>query len=399
MLLCNSSVLILLAMKIQIEPFIKREIENVFGRRIVSSRDCIQLSDEIFSRTKLQLNPNTLRRFFGLVKADYPPSYSTLTILSKYCGFQSIDEIKPIKKEENWQDENQDSILNFLVTLFREVHVKVAEDYTFLSLVANTINLLNRNPGLTDKFQAQIAKTKNGQEFYFEKFVNIDKLNGYYGNGLRYYYSENFSPRAQVFTHSLSVYRYWLTGNREMLEKHFNILLMENLDAVPSFIRGRYYAAIIYQANINSTGAEKVILDAYNYYSSISKNESVSSFPRFELYLAEALIFTGYYEEGLYFIEQARKSCTEKEDYTQWKFFQNFLLLKCIALCKTKKYAAAEALFSKINPMNFYFLRKSFSNTLYLLIIEQLKKQCPKHPEQFDNLIKESGFCRLKNLF
>jgi hypothetical protein len=387
-------------MKIQIEPFIKQEIENVFGRRIVSSRDCIQLSDEIFSRTKLQLNPNTLRRFFGLVKADYPPSYSTLTILSKYCGFQSVDEIKPIIKEENLSDENQDSILNFLVSLFRDVYVKDAEDHTFLSLVVNTVNFLNRNPALADKFQVQIAKTKNGQEFYFEKFVNIDKLNGYYGNGLRYYYAENSSAGAQVFTNSLLVYRYWLTGNREMLEKHFNILVKQNLNAsVPPFIHGRYYAAMIYQANINSTCAEKVILNAYNYYSPISKNKSVSSSPRFELYLAEALILTGYYEEGLYFIEQAKKNCTEKEDYAHWKFFQNFLLLQCIALCKTKKYAAAEAVFGKINPMNFYFLRKSFSNILYLQIIEQLKRQSSRHNEQFDTLIQETGFCHLKKIF
>ena len=73
-------------MRVAIESAIKEEIVNIFGRRIVSSRDCIQLSDEIFHKTKLQLNPNTLRRFFGLVKAAYPPSHSTLTILSKYCG-------------------------------------------------------------------------------------------------------------------------------------------------------------------------------------------------------------------------------------------------------------------------------------------------------------------------
>jgi len=387
-------------MKINAEPLIKQEIENVFGRRIVSSRDCIELSDEIFQRTRIQLNPNTLRRFFGLVKADYPPSYSTLTILSKYCGFQSPDEIKTINKEEKEADDNNDGILNFLSSLFRDVYVKDAEDHTFLSVVVNTINFLNRNPALADKFQIQVAKTKNGQEFYFEKFVNIDKLNGYYGNGLRYYYSENTSTRAQVFAHSLLVYRYWLTGNREILERHFNILSKENLNAsVPPFIYGRYYAALIYHANMNSTCAENAILDAYNYYSSINQNKSVSSFPRFELYLAEALILTGYFEEGLYFVEQAKKNYTEKDEYTHWKFLQNFLLLQSIGLCKTKKHTAAEAVFNKINLSDFYFLRKSFSNILYLLLKEQLKKQSPKQNEQLDNLIQVTGFCHLKNIF
>ena len=388
-------------MKLQVESLIKQEIEHVFGRRIVSSRDCIQLCDEIFNRTKLQLNPNTLRRFFGLVKAEYPASYSTLTILSKYCGFQSVDEMKTINKEDSPEDTNHDNFLYFLVSLFRNIDVKDAEDKTFLSVALNTIHFLNRNPSLADKFQIQIAKTQNGQEFYFEKFVNIDRLNGYYGNGLRYYYTEKPIARAQVFAHSLLVYRYWLTNNREMLNQHFKILSRQNINSlIPPFIYGRYWAAMIYHAGINSLCTESIRVNAYNYYSSISKNQAISSFPRFELYMAEALILTGHFEEGLYYIEQAKKKYPEKEDYTLWKFFQNFLLLEAIVLCKTKRNIAAEEQFNKINPIHFYFLRKSFSNILYLLLTEQLKKrQSPKHPEQLDNLMQETGFSRLGSIF
>ena len=192
-------------MSLQVESTIKQEIQNVFGRRIVSSRDCIQLSEEIFHKTKTQLNPNTLRRFFGLVKAENSPSNSTLTILSQYCGFQSLDEVTTINKEGVLSDSNAENFLHFVVSLFRNVQLRDEEDETFLNLALNTIYFLNRNPSLTDKFQVQVSKTKNGQIFYFEKFVNIDKLNGYYGNGLRHYYSENPDTRAQVFAHSLLV--------------------------------------------------------------------------------------------------------------------------------------------------------------------------------------------------
>lgn len=389
-------------MKLQVESLIKQEIENVFGRRIVSSRDCIQLSDEIFHRTKLQLNPNTLRRFFGLVKADHPPSNSTLTILSKYCGYQSVDDVKTsnINNEPTTETGNDEKVLNFLVSLFRNMEVD-SEDKTFLTLALNTVDFLNKNPSLRDKFQVQIAKTKNGQEFYFEKFVNIDKLNGYYGNGLRYYHSEKPVVRVQVFAHSLLVYRYWLTGNWEMLEHHFNILSTQNLSpAIPPFIYGRYWAAMLYHAEINSQSAEKVMLNAYKYYSGISKEDDVNSFPRFELYLAEALVLTGHFEEGLYYIGEAKKRHSEKDDYAHWKFFQNFLLLETIALCKTGRYLAATEQFDKINPMHFYFLRKSLCHILYLLLTEQLKKrQSPKLTGQIDTLIQETGFSRLKKIF
>ena len=73
--------------------FIKHEIQRFYGRQILSSRDCIILSEEIFYKTGEKLNPNTLRRFFGLVKADYPPSRATLDILAKYCGFNNFEQV------------------------------------------------------------------------------------------------------------------------------------------------------------------------------------------------------------------------------------------------------------------------------------------------------------------
>lgn len=385
-------------MRMEVESVIKGEIQNIFGRRIVSSRDCIQLSDEIFQKTKFQLNPNTLRRFFGLVKAPFPPSHSTLTILSKYCGFQSVDDFQMVRRNVADSEISEDATLHFLVSLFRDITVKDANDRTFLSLVINTVNFLNRSPGLTEKFQCEIAKTKNGQEFYFEKFVNIDKLDSYYGNGLRHYYNQKRIINSQVFAHSLLVYRYWLTGDNEMLKKHYSLLEQQKLtSAVTPFIYGRYWAAQLYHAHASKEPADKIILAAYKYYSSVSKEYSTTSFPRFELYMAEALVLTGYCEEGLYYIQQAKKNYTEHDDYNYWKFFQNFVLLETIAYTKISGTVANE-LFLRINPMKFYFLRKAFSNILYLLLIDQLKKPGSKHNEQLDALIKETGFLRLRSV-
>ena len=388
-------------MNLPVEFSIKKEIENVFGRRIVSSRDCIQLSDEIYQRTQTQINPNTLRRFFGLVKAETSPSNSTLTILSQYCGFQSLDEVKRINKEDISPDSNAENFLHFLVSLFRNVQVKDEEDETFLNIALNTIYFLNRNPCLTEKFQIQVSKTKNGRIFYFEKFVNIDRLNSYYGNGLRHYYSENPDTKAQVFAHSLLVYRFWLTEERKILEKHFDIITGQNVKApLPPFVYGRYLAALLYYADNNSQNTEKILLHIYDYYTSFPKSYASPCFPRFELYIIESLILTGHYEEGLYYIREVKKSYSEEAEIDQWKFCQNFLLFEAIALCKLNNQASAVAIFDKINPIQFYFLRKSFCNILYLILSEQLKKkQSPRQEEQLNQLIRETGFYRLKKLF
>jgi hypothetical protein len=387
-------------MRVAIESAIKEEIVNIFGRRIVSSRDCIQLSDEIFHKTKLQLNPNTLRRFFGLVKAVYPPSHSTLTILSKYCGFQSVDEVAIIRND-NYTEEDAlvEGTLQFLVSLFKDVPVTDSNDRTFLSVVINTVNFLNRHPKLTDKFQSQVAKTKNGLEFYFEKFVNIDKLNSYYGNGLRYYYAEKRVIDSQLFAHSLLIFRYWLTGENESLNHHYKFLEQQKVsNSVTPFIYGRYLAAQLYHAHAFSLPAGQIVQLAYSYYSSVSKESAAASFPRYELYLAEALVLTGYPEEALYYIGQAKKNYTEKDDYAHWKFFQNFILLETIAHVKLQTDKVDE-LFDQINSAEFYFLRKLYSTTLYLLLVAQLKKQNQRHDEQLKALISETGFTKLYTLF
>lgn len=238
-------------MRYQVESLIKNEIEHVFGRSIVSSGDCIQLSYDVFQKTSCQLNPNTLRRFFGLVKANYPPSYSTLTILSRYCGFHSIDEVAILHKEETRQNPDSGNVLHYMVSLFRSLQ-----------------------PGMKQP-----------------------------------------------------------------------------------------------------------------------------SFPRFELYMAEALILTGCVEEGLYYVQVAVENYKTEYEHTGWrKFLQSFYLLQAVALYKKGDHAAADELYDKINPADFYFLRKKFANILYLLLTEKLRRPHIRHSRQLALLLQETGYRRLHTL-
>ena len=85
----------------EIHNIIVHEVVRTFGRQIVSSRDCIQLSEDIFEKTRDQVSPNTLRRIFGLVKADYPPSYGTCQILMRYCGFTTVEELVKFRQTQS----------------------------------------------------------------------------------------------------------------------------------------------------------------------------------------------------------------------------------------------------------------------------------------------------------
>jgi hypothetical protein len=52
-------------MDMDLVRLLKQEVEQCFGKKVMSYGDTVELSREIFSKTSLQISQNTLRRFFG----------------------------------------------------------------------------------------------------------------------------------------------------------------------------------------------------------------------------------------------------------------------------------------------------------------------------------------------
>ena len=390
------------SMRAELEKVIKSEIESVFGRRIISSRDCIALSDEIYQRTQNQLNPNTLRRFFGLVKASYPASNATLNILSKYCGFTSTEDIYQIKQKETEEKPEvveHKSLLYYLISLFQDAPVSGKCDKTFLSLVKHTIKFLEFNPALTDKFQGLVAKTKNGQDFYFEQFVNIDKLNSYFDNGLRYYMNEKPTPEAKLLVNAIQVYKYWLKDNTKKTKEFGEQIQDRSLIAGSSFyISSRYYAALLFHAHVSGYPVEEILIDIYKLYSTFTEtHRNNEALLYFEYVLSEALVLTGHYNDALYYLGQFQK----KEQFSDSPKYtvsgENVKLLKAIAHFKTGNIQLADTIFNDIKPSGFLFILKNFSGILYMYLATELKRKNIRYNESFHSLIHETGFLRFRS--
>ncbi len=62
-------------------------VSFVFGKKILNSTDCTELSQSIFEKVKSAISSDTLRRFFDLIETKTQPSLFTMEILSKYVGF------------------------------------------------------------------------------------------------------------------------------------------------------------------------------------------------------------------------------------------------------------------------------------------------------------------------
>jgi hypothetical protein len=387
-------------MQTEVVAAVKKEIEQVFGRKIVSSRDCNILSEEVFNKTGYKINANTLRRFFGLVKTLYAPSAGTLQILSAYCGFKSCDELVQLHKTRHGDAIvlKEENILFYLLYPFLNIEVK-ENDETFRSLLKGVIIFINRHPQLANKFHFEIAKTKNGQNFYFERFINYDKLNSFYGEGLRYYLAEKHTPEAQIFGHSLLVFRYWLTKETDKLSPHFRKLkTIKSKQKYNSINCGRYFASKLYNAHAHGFSTEKILFDAHKVYSSLQPPDD-DLYSTFEYHFGEALVLTGHFEEGLYFLDNIMNRKPEKPSLNNLPYYEAVNLFQAVALYKTGSTKLAENIFNNLKPSEFDFLSKKYKTILYLLLATYFKRMVFKSIHQLEALKIETGFLRFNDKY
>jgi tetratricopeptide (TPR) repeat protein len=380
---------------------LKSYIEKTLGRRVLSSTDCRYLYNDITQQLDSTISFNTLRRFFNLMETKHEQSTYTLDILSAYCGFSSFDEFTTVAKQKP-AETNSDSIQHadlqfYLVMLFKETEVTDANDFTFSRFVRQTINFLEYYPALIDKFQREIAKTKNGQIFYFEQFINIDRLNSFYGDGLRYYLHENKSIEAQLFGNYLLCFRYWLTMDYKDLEKHYHTITQLDINKkIQPATAACFYAAQLLYANAVGNDAEAIMIKTRQYYATITlSKENCPSALKYYFTISQALLLTGQYEEAQFYIDEFLKNKKKfsfvAEDST---LIESIHLFKAITLVYAGERTAAKKALDNINTCNFFFLSKQYMTILYLSTKQQLKKSSYEQ-KQLQYLVKSTGFVKL----
>ncbi len=220
-----------------------------------------------------------------------------------------------------------------MVSMFKNTQVSGSQEKTFYPLVEQTMVFLERNPSLIDKFQREIAKTPTGQYYYYEKLANIDRLNDYYGDGLRHYLRAKNTEEGKIFGHSMQVFRYWLTKDKERLIN--NMSEIASLTATPSFpdhILGRFIAAKLYYTNVKGGLIDKILDEAKRYHGAIiaRREDSPFSFPDFELIICEALLLTGNYDEGAEYLWHGKTylSASGQDKNTLFNLWEDFVSLR-----------------------------------------------------------------------
>ncbi len=315
---------------------LKKELEYCFGRKIISYRDCTQLVEDIEQKTGFSVNVNTIRRFFGLVKTQYTASASTLSIFSKYCGFNSIDDLAISGSQQKDKDSvGNKEVLRYLVALYENLPVKEEYIHIGCSIVEETVELLERNVQLIAPFQREIAKLPAGQFYYYEKMVNLDRLNGYFGEGLRYYLRSKNTPEARLFVNALYCIKAFQAKNSAVLEKYYKLLLQASSSShqSPSHLLAWKVAAQVYHSLFFKKSIDDSITDAIKNLQILTERRKayLLSVPDYELLVAGIFSLSKQPEEGVLFFKHAKEIIEKKEislsPYFKsvYNIFQNYL--------------------------------------------------------------------------
>lgn len=380
-------------------PLLKEKIQEAFGKHILSHKECLELSQDVYNKTGTLISVNTLRRLFGLIKGNHLPSFSTQTTLAEYCGYNSLKDLRQRHEVLNEGDENP-ALLQYIVSLFKNTVVPDVNDSTYINLVRHTVQFLNGAPKLVEPFQRAIAKTKNGQDFYFEQFINLDKLNGFYGDGLKYYLVEKTTNEAQLFGNALLALRYYLTAEGDLFAAHVQKVKSYELTSdLHPFVSGRYFGTLLLAAKSEEKDTADIVANAKAFYTSLKPaNVHVQRFPSFEATFCTSLLLAEEYGAMHFYADRVLKNRTKTSDAGVHQLFaQTFHLYKAIALWFTGQAEEAGQLYDRIDPNGFYFLSKRFLFIFYTKLGQQLRK-LKNGDVQLDHLIAETGFVRLQTL-
>lgn len=406
---------------IQLQRIREEITQKVFCSGIFTNGDCRALAEDIEAKCAMRLGINTLRRFFGLLDS-VPPSKTTLDILALYCGYQNWSTFVNIKAIQSIEIIVGDMVVQALITgqvcwkdyidfrkkysreqklgdsllkiLLVAMHLK---DEAFLSQVFdNKIpnydlsitdtnpffyslalgSFIRNNPNLHASLLPIWAQQKEGQRLFFEFYVDIDHLCGYYGDYIDTYYAHKKTAESTMFVASLHGLKSWFLNDTTALTHHNNILRKtKDIGALHPYPIFRKYASLIRESATDIVKTNSYVAHVKTYITQTAADRID------DVYMAAYVILTTLNEVGLY--QEVLDIYTQLTTEIKPIWFLNQLAVEqyklniAMAYLGLGEYKKALKSFASIKTDRL--LKKSlqvgWDNILYLLTKARLQKE------------------------
>lgn len=198
------------------------------------------------------------------------------------------------------------------------------------------------------------AKNKAAQIYFFERFVDLDNLNGYYGDAISIYLKNKKSKEAQIFGNCLLFMKAFLSKDELLFRTTVNKLSEFSFDlAIHPFPLGRQMACHIiayrkfHQRRLGDNIKNQILRIAK---SVAHKKDFVTGFPAgYHFHVIEGLFFIDQYDLIITLFESIEVDFPEIEDYKQTWLYKMLQIYYSAALKMVGRKVAGINLFKTVN--------------------------------------------------
>ena len=359
---------------------LKTVTQKKVGFKIKNYNNCTRLSEIISIETGFELNYNTIRRFFGVVKPVKPSNY-TLDTLSKFNGYENYNDfIINYSYKNKWkadfeffkllQKNEEELVLNYvanhlhhsrsfllkLVQLVREL--VLVKNFNLLSKI---FNLKQMNPSefvfedivylgtcigplcdhmdLNQKSEQQLILNRNFQNLVVLIYVDYENLQGYYSQLINFIYKNSKSHEINAFCEGVLNLNMYLSNSPE--KNYFKPKSQEQFHPI---LKSRIAAQELFWP----VGDLINILEDYSQKNQLKTQTNIDYF--FEIIFNS--IVTMNFEVMKWVIDNLGDFSTSKSFY-KFEHYENFVLMNLLYYYKIKDRNTCEIWLATISFNNF----------------------------------------------
>ena len=361
---------------------LKTITQKKIGFKIKNYNDSIRLSDIIFMETGIELNYNTIRRFFGVVEPVKPSNF-TLDALSRFNGYENYNDFllnysfknqwrEDFKFFELLQKNEHEIILDYVtsrlhhrksfllrfVQLIRELILSKNFElvtkifslnqmnpekfiYDDIIYLGTCIGQLSEHFDLDQDNQKQLVLNENFQKLVILIYVDYKNLQGYYCKLISFIYENSNHSEIRGFCEGILNLDLYLSNKKKntffkpKIENQFHPIL-----------KSRIVAQTLFQPTLNHIK----ILENYSQKYLLNKKNNIDYF--FEIIFNS--IVTKNFQVMKWILDYLKEYSISKPFY-KFEHYENFVLMKLLYFLKVNDRNSCEIWLESVSFENFNF--------------------------------------------
>jgi len=364
---------------------LRLNVIDQFGKQIVTATDCENLAAILAEKLKANISAQTLRRFFGLIKASSQPSLYTLGILAKFCGFTDFHHFADFKT-------------NSELELFFGSTEDSGNDYWLKS--EQLCRQIADSPFHLATIHHRMMPFPLVRKYFMENHPMRDMLGTVYSQYFMSYLKFNQTNEARIFAYGFLYQSAFLQGNQELMHLFFQKVketeLSPEVFVIPA---GLKFGITLHYADY--IGDEILFNKTYSAMKASREryiSASKSSVCSFEYTVLESLIFTERKSEIRLLLENNTFQSSAQQNFipSQRKLTHDevWKILSAVGYHKIGDEETAKKFAERVNLENLGFgWQKYYSIIYYFLLLEIVElKEKSKILKKLHHLISETHF-------